>query len=102
MKKQLSKSTLKDFKPKRGLGLLLKKASFHNHLNRIFQGVLPKKFKGITLCLVTDRKVSLIALNSAVAYRAEKQKKALLDIVRQIEGLSDTKSISIKIDEKKY
>ena len=102
MKKQLAKSTLKDFRPEEGLGLLLKKASFHNHLNRIFQEALPKEFRGITLCLVTDRKVSLIALNSAVAYRAEKQKKALLNIVRQVEGLSDTKSISVKVDEKKY
>ena len=98
----MAKVTLKDFRPEESLGLLLKKAKLHNHLNLILQESLPKQFRGITLCLVKDRQVSLIALNSAVAYRAEKQKKALLNIVRQVEGLSDTKSISIKVDEKKY
>ena len=102
MKKQVTKATLKDFKAEESIGLLLKKAKLHNRLNLSLQESLPKQFRGITLCLVEDRKVSLMALNSAIAYRAEKQKKALLDIVKQVEGLSNTKSISIKVDEKKY
>ena len=94
MKKQEAKATHRDSMSEQSLGLLLKKAKLHNRLNLILQKNLPKQFRGITLCLVKDRKVSLMALNSAVAYRAEKQKKALLDIVKQVEGLSNTKSIS--------
>ena len=69
----------------------------------MLQAALPSKFKGITLCLVEDKKRSaLIAKNSSLAFRAEKQKKMnYLAIIKQLDGLSQTKYISIKDESKK-
>ena len=102
MKKQVATTNLNEFKLEEGLEVLLKKAKLHNRLNLLLQGVLPKQFKGITLCLVEEKKVTLIALNSALAYRAEKQINTLLAIVKKVEGLSQIKSISVKVDKNKY
>ena len=102
MKKQAALSSFKGLKPHTDLGALLEKAKLHNHLNLLLQERLPAQFKGIALCLVEDKKVTLIAENSSLAFRAEKQKKMLLDILQQLESLSQTKFISIKVDKKKY
>ena len=98
----MATTNLNEFKLEEGLEVLLKKAKLHNRLNLLLQGVLPKQFKGITLCLVEEKKVTLIALNSALAYRAEKQINTLLAIVKKVEGLSQIKSISVKVDKNKY
>ena len=92
---------LTNFKPAGGLGSLFEKAKMHNHLNSLFQNVLPSKLNGLTLCLVEEQKVTLLATNASVAFRAEKQGKALLSIVQQVDGLSHTTSVSIKIEKKK-
>ena len=102
MKKQAASSSFKGIKPHNDLGVMLEKAKLHNHLNLLLQEKLPAQFKGIALCLVEDKKVTLIAGNSSLAFRAEKQKKMLLTIVQQLESLSQTKFISIKVDKKKY
>ena len=92
---------LTNFKPAGGLGLLFEKAKMHNHLNSLFQNVLPSKLNGLTLCLVEEQKVTLLATNASVAFRAEKQQKALLSIVQQVDGLSHATSVSIKIEKSK-
>ena len=92
---------LTNFKPAGGLGSLFEKAKMHNHLNSLFQNVLPSKLNGLTLCLVEEQKVTLLATNASVAFRAEKQRNALLSIVKQVDGLSHVKSISIKIEKRK-
>ena len=92
---------LTNFKPAGGLGSLFEKAKMHNHLNSLFQNVLPSKLNGLTLCLVEEQKVTLLATNASVAFRAEKQQKALLSIVQQVDGLSQTTSVSIKIKKSK-
>ena len=102
MKKQEASLSLEDLKPQKGAGLLLEKAKLHNHLDLLLQEKLPPQFKGLTLCLVEDKKVTLIAGNSSIAFRAEKQKKTLLAIIQQLESLSKTKFISIIVDKKKY
>ena len=94
-------TNLTNFKPAGGLGLLFEKAKIHNHLNSLFQKALPSKFNGLTLCLVEEQKVTLLATNASVAFRAEKQQKALLSIVQQVDGLSHAKSVSIKIEKSK-
>ena len=90
---------LTNFKPTGGLGELFEKAKKHNHLNSLFQDLLPPQFEGITLCLVKGQKVTLLAPSPSVAYRAEKQHSALLSIIQQIDGLSLIKTVSIKLDE---
>ena len=92
---------LTNFKPAGGLGSLFEKAKMHNHLNSLFQNVLPLKLNGLTLCLVEEQKVTLLATNASVAFRAEKQQKALLSIVQQVDGLSHATSVSIKIKKSK-
>ena len=94
-------TNLTNFKPAGGLGSLFEKAKMHNHLNSLFQKVLPSRFNGLTLCLVEEQKLTLLATNASVAFRAEKQRKALLSIVQQVDGLSHAKSVSIIIEKSK-
>ena len=92
-------TNLTNFKPTGGLGSLFEKAKMHNHLNSLFQKALPSKLNGLTLCLVEEQKVTLLATNASVAFRAEKQQKLLLSLVQQVDGLSNTKSVSIIIEK---
>ena len=97
--KDKTTANLTNFKPSGGLGELFEKAKKHNHYNSLLQDLLPPQFKGITLCLVKDQNVTLLAPNSSIAYRAEKQQLALLAIIQQIEGLTIIKTVSIKLDK---
>ena len=97
--KDKTTTNLTNFKPSGDLGELFEKAKLHNHFNSLLQGLLPPQFKGITLCLVKEQKVTLLAPNPAIAYRAEKQRPALLAIIQQIDGLSFIKTVSIKLDK---
>ena len=97
--KDKTTANLTNFKPRGDLGELFEKAKMHNHFNSLLQGLLPPQFKGITLCLVDKQKVTLLAPNSSVAYRAEKQKPALLAVIQQIDGLSLIKTVAIKLDK---
>jgi len=92
-------TNLTNFKPSGGLGSLFEKAKMHNHLNSLFQKALPSKLNGLTLCLVEEQKVTLLATNASVAFRAKKQRKVLLSIVQQVDGLSHATSVSIKIEK---
>ena len=97
--KDKTTANLTNFKPSGELGEMFEKAKMHNHFNTLLQGLLPPQFKGITLCLVKEQKVTLLAPNPSVAYRAEKQQPALLSIIQQIEGLALIKTVSIKLDK---
>ena len=97
--KDKTTANLTNFKPSGELGEMFEKAKMHNHFNSLLQGMLPPQFKGITLCLVKEQKVTLLAPNPSIAYRAEKQQPALLDIIQQIEGLTLIKTVSIKLDK---
>jgi hypothetical protein len=97
--KDKTTTNLTNFKPSGDLGELFEKAKLHNHFNSLLQGLLPPQFKGITLCLVKEQKVVLLAPNPAIAYRAEKQRPVLLAIIQQIDGLSFIKTVSIKLDK---
>ena len=97
--KDKTTANLTNFKPSGGLGELFEKAKKHNHFNSLLQGLLPPQFKGVTLCLVKEQKVTLLAPSPSIAYRAEKQRPALLAIIQQIEGLTLIKTVSIKLDK---
>ena len=89
-----------NFSPKGSLGLLFEKAKSHNRLNALFMRDLPKELAGLSLCLIEDKKVCLVAKNSSIAFRAKKQKAKLLAIINKIDGLADIEMLSISIDEK--
>ena len=91
-----------NFKAGGKLGTMFEKAKSHNRFNSEFQSQIPTELNGLTLSLVDDQKVFLIAKNPSVAYRAQRQKKLLISIIKKIDGLSDTKFLVIKVDEKKY
>ena len=97
--KDKTTANLTNFKPNGKLGELFVKAKLHNHFNSLLQDLLPPQFKGITLCLVKEQKAFLLAPSASVAYRAEKQKAALLAIIKKVEGLSLVKTVSIKQDK---
>ena len=97
--KDKTTANLTHFKPSGELGEMFEKAKLHNHFNSLLQDLLPPQFKGITLCLVKKQKVTLLAPNPSIAYRAEKQQPALLAIIQKIDGLSSIKTVSIKLDK---
>ena len=97
--KDKTTANLTNYKPSGELGEMFEKAKLHNHFNSLLQGLLPPQFKGITLCLVKEQKAFLLAPSASIAYRAEKQRAALLAIVKQVEGLSLIKTVSIKLDK---
>ena len=95
-----SKENPTNINPGGNLGLLFEKAKSHNRLNAQLKNQLPSELAGLSLCLVDDQKVSLVAKNSSLAFRAQKQKTKLLSIIKKIDGLAEAKSLSIKVDEK--
>ena len=97
-----TKENPSNFMPAGNLGLLFEKAKSHNHFNELLKACLPKELAGLSLCLIEDKKACLAAKNSAVAFRAKKQKSKLLSIINKIDGLADIEMLSISIDEKKY
>ena len=84
------------------LSSMFEKAKLHNRFNSELQSQVPVELSGLTLSLVDDQKVFLIAENASVAYRAKKQKKLLISIIKKIDGLSDTNYLVIRVNEKKY
>ena len=97
--KDKTTTNLTNFKPSGDLGELFEKAKLHNHFNSLLQGLLPPQFKGITLCLVKGQKVTLLAPTPSIAYRAEKQRPALLAIIQRIDGLSSINTVAITLDK---
>ena len=93
-----SKQNLGNFNPTGNLGLLFNKAKLHNRYNEELIKELPPE--GLSLGLVENQTAFLVAKNPSVAYRANKQKSKLLSILKKINGLSEVKSVSIKVDEK--
>ena len=91
-----------NFKVGSNLGSLFEKAKEHNHFNSLLKAQFSDQFKGLVLCFLDGQKVTFLAKNSSIAFRAEKQKTKLLSFVKKIEGLSNIKSISIKVDKKNY
>jgi len=97
--KDKTTTNLTNFKPQGSLGEMFEKAKMHNYLNSLLQDLLPPQFKGITLCLVEGQKATLLASSPSIAYRAEKQRPALLAVIQQIDELSLIKTVSIKLDK---
>ncbi len=97
--KDKTTANLTNYKPSGELGEMFEKAKLHNHFNSLLQDLLPHQFKGITLCLVKKRRVALLAPNPSIAYRAEKQRPALLAIIQRIDGLSSINTVAITLDK---
>jgi len=97
--KDKTTTNLTNFKPSGGLGQLFEKAKTHNRLNSLFQDMLPPQFKGVDLCLIKEQRAVLLAPNPSIAYRAEKQKPALLSIIQQVDGLSSIKTVCVALDK---
>ena len=97
--KDKTTANLTNFRPRGELGELFEKAKMHNHFNSLLQDLLPSQFKGIILCLVNEKKVTLLAPSPSVAYLAEKQRPLLLTIIQKIDGLASIKAVSIKLDK---
>ena len=89
-----------NFKVGGNLSSLFAKAKEHNHLNALIKAQFSDQFKGLNLCFLDSRSVTLLAKNSSIAFRAEKQRKKLLSLIKQIEGLTNIKSVTIKVDKK--
>ena len=95
-----SKENPINFNSKSQLGFLFEKAKLHNHYDSLLKNELPSELTGLSLCLVEGQRVFLAARNPSVAFRAKRQKTNLLSIIKNIEGLTETKYLSIKVDKK--
>ena len=91
-----------NFKVGSNLGSLFEKAKEHNRLNALIKAQFSDQFKGLNLCFLDSQSATLLAKNSSIAFRAEKQKTQLLSLIKKIEGLTNIKSITIKVDKKNY
>jgi len=91
-----------NFKVGSNLSSLFEKAQEHNRLNMLIKGQFSDQFKGLNLCFLGPQSVTLLAKNSSIAFRSEKQKTTLLSLIKQIEGLANITSITIKVDKKNY
>jgi len=91
-----------NFKVGSNLSSLFEKAKEHNKFNSKIKAQFPGQFKGLTLCFLNTQSLTLLAKNSSIAFRAEKQKTLLISLIKQIEGLTNIKSITIKVDKKNY
>ena len=91
-----------NFKVGSNLGSLFEKAKEHNRLNALIKAQFSDQFKGLNLCFLDSQSVTLLAKNSSIAFRSEKQKIKLLSLIKQIKGLTNIKSITIKVDKKNY
>ena len=91
-----------NFKVGSNLSSLFEKAQEHNRLNVLIKDQFSDQFKGLNLCFLGPQSVTLLAKNSSIAFRSEKQKTKLLSLIKQIEGLANIKSITIKVDKKNY
>ena len=91
-----------NFKVGSDLSTLFEKAKEHNHFNSLLKTQFSEQFKGLNLCFLDSQNATLLAKNSSIAFRAEKQKTKLLSLIKQIEGLTNIKSITIKVDKKNY
>ncbi|MDA8905511.1 hypothetical protein N9I58_03545 [Candidatus Thioglobus sp.] len=100
--KDKTKGNPTNFKVGSNLSSLFEKAKQHNHLNTLIKAQFSQQFKGLNLCFLGSQSVILLAKNSSIAFRAEKQKTKLLSSIKQIEGLSNIKSITIKVDKNNY
>ena len=97
-----TKENPSNFMPAGNLGLLFEKAKSHNHFNGLLKACLPKELAGLSLCLIENNTVFLVAKNSSVAFRAKNEKTKLLSIINKIDGLAGIEMLLISIDEKKY
>ena len=95
-----SKENPTNFNPKSRLGILFEKARSNNRYDAMLKSELPSELAGLSLSLVQDQKVFLVAKNVSLAYRAKRQKTKLLSIIKQIKGLTEIKSLAIRVDEK--
>jgi len=91
-----------NFKVGGNLSSLFTKAKEHNRLNALIKAQFSDQFKGLNLCFLDSQSITLLAKNSSIAFRSEKQKTKLLSLIKQIEGLTNIKSITIKVDKKNY
>ena len=92
-------TNLANYSPKGGLGELLKKAKAHNHFDAQLQPLLPVQFKDIHLCLIEDNVATFVASSASAAFRANKQRSILLEIVKQVDGLSTIEKAVVKLNK---
>jgi hypothetical protein len=91
---------LASYYPNGELGSIFRQARMINYFNNKLKNLLPKVFKTISISAIKDNKIFLATPDNTVAFRAKKQLKSLLEIIKEIDGLTHIKEIIIKIELK--
>ncbi len=89
--------SLAKFTPKGRLGAMFAQAKAYNQINAQLSKILPNEINSLELCLIKDSVATFVANNQAVAFRAQKQHKLLLELLTSLEGLEKINKIAIKI-----
>jgi hypothetical protein len=100
--KKNNTTNLSNFTPKGKLGALFAQARMFNRLNDQLSTLLPDAFKTLSLCALKDNTATFVTHNQAVAFRAQKQQDTLLDILKNLDALSNIQKIIIKVDLTEY
>jgi hypothetical protein len=93
---------LANFNPKGLTGQMFAKARLLNQINEQLSQQLPTQFKSLSLSAVDEGVATFVTHNQALAFRAQKQSAALLNVITKMESLASIQKVVIKIDLKEY
>jgi len=89
---------LANFNPNGKLGKMFAQAKTYNQINKELKKQLPLELNGLELCFIDKDQATLITNNQALAFRANKQTKLLIKILRQIKSLKDISKVKIRVE----
>lgn len=93
-------TNLSNYTPSGQLGTMFTKARTYNHINDQLSKILPSEFSTLKLCAIDKETAILITNNQALAFRAQKQAKLIIQTLRQLQALSKINKVIIKLDQK--
>ena len=92
---------LAQFSPEGALGKMIAQAKKINQINEQLKQILPDELNTLEVCLIKDQSATLITNNSAVAFRAQRQVKEILELIKPISALDAINHIEIKVTVEK-
>lgn len=93
-------TNLANYTPSGQLGTMFTKARTYNHINDRLSQILPAEFSSLKLCAIDKQTATLITNNQALAFRAQKQAKLILQALHQLQVLSKINKVVIQLDQK--
>ncbi|MDB2589647.1 hypothetical protein N9345_06835 [Candidatus Thioglobus sp.] len=90
-------TNISNFSPGGELGQLFAQAKIYNEINIQLAPKLPDTLKTLKLCLIKGSTATLIANNSAIAFRAKQQLPELIILLQSISLAGNIDHINIRV-----